>query len=234
MKPDPKRVVLTLSLLGLASAADYPVQNVSRPLAGVKRAVVQLSVGAARLSVSALAGGQNLIQGALELPGSVQIDQGYKVGGGTATVSYGQKASGINLGIFSSSNAPTWTFRLSGAVPIDLSVQSGVGESRLDLSGLKLSHLSVESGVGDTVVTLPGSGAFAAELRGGVGDTVVNVPKGLPVRVQVDVGLGKLNISGPFEKRGDAYVSPSFDKATSRVDLRVEGGVGGVTVRLGQ
>ncbi len=109
-----------------------------------------------------------------------------------------------------------------------------MGESRLDLGGLKLSHLSVESGVGDTIVTLPKAGTYSADVQGGVGDTTVNIPKGLPVRVQTDVGLGKMSVLGPFEKRGDAYVSPSYDGARDRVDLQIEGGVGSVTVRLGQ
>ncbi len=74
MKLNAKSTMLVLCALGLAFAADYPVQNVSRPLTGVQRAVVQLKVGAARLNVSALAGGQNLIQGALELPENVRID----------------------------------------------------------------------------------------------------------------------------------------------------------------
>ena len=42
-----------------------------------------------------------------------------------------------------------WDLRLAGALPIDLEVKLGAGESRLDLSGVNLEALDVDMGVGE-------------------------------------------------------------------------------------
>ena len=123
-----------------------------------------------------------------------------------------------------------WDLTLSDRVPLELTVDSGVGRNHLDLSGLDLSALRVDSGVGETIVTLPARGGYRASFDSGVGATRILIPDGVAVSIVVDTGIGAVNVDGAFERSGDRYRTPGFEQARDQVELTVDGGVGAITI----
>ena len=94
-----------------------------------------------------------------------------------------------------------------------------------------------ENGIGDTVLDLSSlelKGAHEVEISTKVGDVGVVLPRGLAVRIVAEVaGIGDLNVLGT-EREGFGlrlpYTSPGFESAPDRLELRLETGVGDITV----
>jgi hypothetical protein len=114
-----------------------------------------------------------------------------------------------------------------------LKVDGGVGAATLDLSRLKVLSLDVNSGVGNVTMTLPRQGQLQANLDAGVGRLRVIVPAGMAARIQVDRGLGGVDVSGDFQRSGERYQSANYSTAANRVDIRINGGIGHVSVEQG-
>ena len=167
---------------------------------------------------------------------------------------------------------------LADSVPLKLSVNTGVGDTRLSLSGMKVSRLDLESGVGGSKISAyepnpvscefirikNGVGSMDAvglgnlnfrelEFEGGVGGANLDFSgqwkQDADIRIQVGVGgvnvrmprdvavrveaekhfLSGLHLDG-FNKRDAYYYSDNYDKAKTRVTLRVATGVGGFKI----
>jgi hypothetical protein len=163
-------------------------------------------------------------------------------------------------------------------LPLKLMIESGVGDARLSLSGLKLSRLDFESGVGAAKMSayepnsIPceyirlksGVGRFETiglgylnfrqfEFEGGVGSTdldfsgewkhnadinikvgvggvIVRLPRELGVKVEAEKNfLSGLHLED-FDKQGSYYYSKNYDKASVRVSINVETGIGGLRI----
>jgi hypothetical protein len=52
----------------------------------------------------------------------------------------------------------------------------------------------------------------------------------MAARVQVDRGLGSVDVRGNFEHRGNEYVSAGYASAADQADIRISGGLGRVTI----
>jgi hypothetical protein len=126
-----------------------------------------------------------------------------------------------------------WDLRFSDAVPTDLVVEMGAGDSDLDLDSLALTGLDLEMGAGETTVDLTGDYArgFDASVEGGVGEATVLVPSEVGVRVRAEGGLGKINAEG-FEREGEAYVNDAYGDSDVSLNVDVRGGVGSINLEV--
>lgn len=125
-----------------------------------------------------------------------------------------------------------WDLRLNEAVPMDLDIQLGVGESELNLGGLNLSTLNINTGVGQAVVDLTGAWNQSADVRieGGVGEALIRLPSDVGVRLQSQTGLGNMMIDG-LTSEGDYYVNDAYGQSDVTLDVSVRGGVGQLTIQ---
>jgi hypothetical protein len=129
-----------------------------------------------------------------------------------------------------------WDLGLAPGVPCDLTLESGVGESILDLRDIDVRKLDVVAGVGKTTVDLSGlrASGVTGRVEGGVGDLELILPKGVGARLTGgDDGIGKREIPG-FRRAGDAWVNAEWDSADPKIELRLVHGVGEVTVRTAE
>jgi len=125
-----------------------------------------------------------------------------------------------------------WDLGLAAGVPTDLTLESGVGESAVDLRDIDVRKLEVVAGVGKTTIDLSGprTSDITGRIEGGVGDLELILPKGVGVRLTGgDDGIGKRETPG-FSRAGDALVNAEWDSAGPMIDLRLTQGVGEVTV----
>lgn len=122
-----------------------------------------------------------------------------------------------------------WDLRFNDDKPLDLEVNFGAGECRLDLGELALRRVSVEMGVGELKMDLRGMPKhdYSVYVRGGVGEATIYLPKDVGVEADVKGGIGDIHAPG-LEKRDGRYVNDSFGRANTTVRLDIRGGIGAV------
>lgn len=203
---------------------------ISQPVENVQSADLELNLGVGELDLGALdTSSTDWILGTVSAPGNRQILVESESNSGVAAL----KISSEGGSTFFGNPSERWNLDLSPAIPINLSVDAGVGGSKLDLNALNIPQLDVNTGVGGLQVVMPAhAGTVSATLDGGVGGLTVLIPEGVPARIRTSTGVGGLSINqSRFPNIGeDLYSSPDYDTATNRIDLSVDSGVGGITI----
>lgn len=171
------------------------------------------------------------------------------------------------------------TVSLNPDIPIELRTSTGVGQSQLDLGGLKIEELRLETGVGEANVSVltpnavrcrrveieSGVGSLdivglgnlnfeSLRFEGGVGRAELDFTGAWETlgRVEIEVGVGGVEIALPreigaeirtsksflsgvdlsgFRKTGDVYRSRNADEVKKIIRFEVQSGIGGITVR---
>jgi hypothetical protein len=49
-------------------------------------------------------------------------------------------------------------------------------------------------------------------------------------RISASSGIGQVRVLGSFDRRDKLYISPGYAEADNRVDLKISGGIGSITV----
>lgn len=125
-----------------------------------------------------------------------------------------------------------WRFTLSPSVDLNLVLKTGAGESIVDLTGLRVTDLRIETGASSTNLVLPDrAGLTRVEIHAGVAGVDVRIPAGVAARIKTQTGISSVSIDpARFPRTGDLYVSPDFETAANRVEMRVEAGVGSIRI----
>jgi hypothetical protein len=218
-------------LRGVGFGAGAERVAVAHTLDGARAAEVVLRLGVGEVTIDAGAARGELVSGTILAGRGETIVQRPSRSGDTARIEITSQQSGPAS--ITGADPRRWTLSLTREVPIALRVQSGVGRTTLDLRDGSLSALVFGAGVGETIVTLPASGGYGGEFDLGVGATTIRLPEAVEARITVRTGLGRANVAGTFSRAGDVYTTPGYDAAApgARVDLRVQGGVGAVTIQ---
>jgi len=124
-----------------------------------------------------------------------------------------------------------WDLRLGGSAPIDLKLNMGAGQGDLRLNGLNVSSMEINMGAGELHLDFTGvrTNTLQADIQGGVGSATIRLPKEIGARVNASGGLGSINAHG-LKRDGDDYVNDAYGNAASTINLRVQGGVGQITL----
>ena len=213
------------------SAGPAETHAIAYELDGAEAAKISLSHGVGRLSLGALEAGSPLaIGGTIDTGRGERLDAAHRIDDGVAEVTVRTRQQGPSFNV--SGRERAWDLELTRAVPVDLSIDSGVGESVLELREIVLRALDLDAGVGEIHVTLPSTGGYRGEIDAGVGAVVVRIPRSVEARLEVDTGLGGADVRGTWTRDGDRYLSSGWDEAPDdrRIDLRISGGVGEITV----
>jgi hypothetical protein len=224
--------LVTSDSLGGGSVSDA----ISQSLSGAESAEVEINFGVGRVTVGALpAGSEELITGSIERPEEIRVEQSFDVTDDVAHYrlqTEGSVRSVQSIPFFGPGDDNwRWDMQLNRDVPLRLTLDTGVGETTLDLRQLLVETINVDTGVGQTTVILPGQGEIEASVSGGVGELVIELPEGVAARIESDTGLGNTDIADVFERNGDVYESPGYDDALDRINLSLSAGIGQVTVR---
>ncbi|MRS12627.1 MAG: hypothetical protein EG823_06105 [Actinobacteria bacterium] len=160
-------------------------------------------------------------------------------------VEQGSRSADVRIGLGDGTWGPMTTdaaldVTLSRDVTWDLEIHAGVTDYEVDLSEVPLGHLDFDAGVSDgTLVLGPsdaagGDGPVEADVKAGVSSLRIRVPEGDDVRVSVRAGLGSVDVRGDWRGSRDGdervYESEEFDDSGEYWDVRVEAGVGSVTI----
>lgn len=126
-----------------------------------------------------------------------------------------------------------WNLKLNNELPMDLDIKLGAGEANLQLGNLALSRLDVKLGVGDVTIDLTGEWKedCRAYIIGGVGEAVIKLPADAGIRVEVQQGIGSVEVLGLI-KRNRYYVNELYGKAAVNLEVNIRGGIGEIQVEL--
>ena len=206
-------------------------ESIDQSLEGATLADVTLGFGAGALRIGVSPEGTNLITGKVALGQGEHLVRDFRKSGDTAVFTLRSEGFALFPFVGRWNADKLWDLRFSPDVPLRLNINTGVGESTLDMERLKLTELDLHAGVGKVTLTLPGRGQMQASINGGIGEVVVRIPAGMAARVHATAGLGNSQVLGNYQRQGGMYVSPGYDTAENRVDLEVKGGIGKITIQ---
>jgi hypothetical protein len=208
------------------------VEQVTLPLEGAERARVRLKFGAGRLRVGAGVSSTELIDGSF----GGGLDHQIKQEGDTLVLDMRLPSQGFpgvilpwNWGQWAGFE---WTFGLNGEIPLELEVDTGASDARLDLEGLTVTGLRLDTGASSTEITLPANAGFTkVEIDAGAASIRLRVPSGVAARIKTEGALVGVAIDKKrFPREGGVYLSPDYDTAKNKVDIDVDMGAGSLSV----
>jgi hypothetical protein len=155
----------------------------------------------------------------------------YSVNGSQGELLVDQKDRDVNT--IGSDVVNEWDIQLNNAVPISLDVQTGAGESELDLKSLDLTDVKFKGGAGTASVDLSGNWSHdvKASVEAGVGKLTVILPSGIGVQVTAQTGIGGMNTTGLVQE-GEVYVNEAFGESPYTLFLNIRAGVGELNLEV--
>lgn len=227
-------VLIILALMALVAACDEPrdvrTETQTVALEGATRAEVGLHMNAGELRVHG-ADQEALLEASFEYNRDRDrpvVDYRRFGDRGTLQVRRSRRNS-IPFGRVRN----RWDLNLSKAVPLDLDIDLGAGQSDLDLRGLKLQRVEIDMGVGEMTLDLQGSHqeSFNVKISGGVGSGKIYLPSEAGVRIKVDGGIGSVNAHG-LTKQGGFYVNDAYGKSAVVIDVNISAGIGSLDLNV--
>jgi len=234
MKP---RTLLRLCLVILAAGAiaacdvesDLKVKNETVELGAAESVDIEIDMGAGELNLEG--GAAALMEGSFRYRFERRIPE----------VEYSTFAKKGKLlvrerrrrGIQFGGGRTKWDIRLNNQVPMDIKVDLGAGESRLDLRDFQVKRLDIDMGVGALMLDLGGERGSDLDVKidGGIGHATIYLPAKIGVRAEIDGGLGSIHAPN-FKKSGDLYTNEAYGKSAVSIELRIDGGIGSIDLRL--
>jgi len=92
-----------------------------------------------------------------------------------------------------------WDIRLNSTTPIDLTLNTGAGDTDMDLSNMMVRSLSVDAGASSTTIKASPSAMTSLNVSGGVGETVLDLTGDWKnnADIQVSGGVGSIKVTVP-------------------------------------
>ena len=117
----------------------------------------------------------------------------------------------------------------------EIDLTAGAASLSADLSEVPLSALTFSTGAGSANFRLGPipvrERSVPVKIKSGVASVEVFVPEGVEARVTVDGGLTGTDVGDGFRKVGDVWQTPGYASTSSSYDIRIESGVGSVSVQ---
>jgi hypothetical protein len=201
-------------------------------LGEAKSVVVNINMGVGDLNVSG--GSSDLMNATFNYNVAAWMPNiTYSVVGTQGTLQVEQPSERVNNPLFNSGGNTRydWDLRFMNEVPMTMKVALGVGQGTLKFGGLNLSRLEVNTGVGDTTLDLSGQWKQSPSVlvNGGLGQVTIIVPKDAGVHATIEGGLGKVNAGG-LTVNGNTYTNAAYGTSSVTINIDVKTGIGNVNL----
>ena len=150
--------------------------------------------------------------------------------GNTMEVSLSHRGPSVSIG---QRNSERWIVKLNESIPINLSLDAGGAQVRLDLADVVLNKLDLETGAADIDVILgTKSSQVVCDVNCGAASIDMVIPAGSGLRVDRESALSSFS-TGDLElvEQGNFLETPEFDTRSVRILLNIEAGVSSLRVR---
>ena len=126
-----------------------------------------------------------------------------------------------------------WEVGVNKSLPVTIDVENGIGESQIDLTGLDVEKFTLNAGIGASNLTLPvRTGTTQIRVEGGIGVIEIKIPSEVAAKIRVERGLGAVQVDKTrFPRMEGAYVSPNYEQADCKVEVRASTGIGSINIR---
>jgi hypothetical protein len=215
-------VVLGVGVVLVVAALTWADVRASLLPAGGQTTLIQTPQGASQVNVSidfqrgqlnlsALGASDHLLEGSAQAGAGETVQQDYAVSGGAGRLQLIQHIDPVLAPFLSRRTDATgqWDVHLAQHMPLALEVD-GDGALNLDLSNLQVTSFDLHTGLGAATLTLPA---------------------GRPVRLRVSDGLSHVSLPPRLTANGDNYTTAGFDAAKPFLDVTLDAGTGGVTIK---
>jgi len=127
----------------------------------------------------------------------------------------------------------SWKIALTREIPLQLEVETGASETRLNLQDLLVTEFRIKTGASSSMVTLPAAaGLTRVNVQSGAASVELTLPQGVAGRIHVQSGLAGVNIDqNRFPAAGSGYETPGYETAANKAEITVETGVASITIR---
>jgi hypothetical protein len=208
------------------SSDDWQQHSQTVDRQGAKSVNVSLETSAGEFTISG--GASHLLDADFKYSdsyGTPRVD--YNVDGGVGHLNISQDDATVHFG----KSHNEWNLRLSNEVPLELKVQMGAGRGRLRLRDVPVTRLEMSMGAGQADVDLTGDrkSDLTANLEGGVGQVTIRLPRKVGVVVRASGGIGSISAHG-FRHEDDEYTNEAYGKTPATIHLKVEGGIGQISL----
>ena len=151
----------------------------------------------------------------------------YNVANGVGHLSISQDDGSTHFG----AKHNQWNLRFSNDVPLELKVEMGAGRGQLRLRDMPVTRLEMSMGAGQADLDLTGDrkNDLVADLEGGVGQVTIRLPRKVGVVVRASGGIGAVEAHG-LRHENDEYTNEAYGKTPATIRLKVEGGVGQISL----
>lgn len=211
---------------GFYSGSRHTAQSVD--LQGAKSAHAWLKLSAGQVTIN---GGANHLLDAdftyTDAYDDPRVD--YSVAGGVGQLNISQDSHTPHFG----RSQNDWNLHFSKDVPLELKLDMGAGQGDLHFHDIPLTRLSLNLGAGQMDVDLTGDRKtdLTADIEGGVGQATVRLPKNVGVIAHATGGIGSIDVHG-LRHDGDSYTNDAYGKSPTTIHLKVEGGIGQITLSV--
>lgn len=216
-------------LMGPRKGSGYvEIVNASVPLEGAKKASLRLQHGAGTLRLSSGAG-----EG-MFLSGSVPETTGIKQNRSGDRLDVRLEAGGFASAPWHWGGGVKWDLQVAQNVPVELRLESGANEARLDLRDLNVTDFRLETGASSTQIQMPASaGHTRARIETGAASVQIRIPVGVAARIKSSSGLANINVDqSRFPKIASGlYEAAEFESAENRIEINLEAGVASIDIR---
>lgn len=228
-------IVLGVIAGGIWLVSTGPSADTSIPIAyardGTESAYIRLAPAVASLRVRGRSDTEHLVEGALEIGRSEQLEERFVEGDNAQVI---LETRGRNpAGYVGLQGTRLWDLTVHDDVALDLEADVAVGDVDLDLAGTHADDVEVDFGIAQVAVTPPDGGAGEGRIDGGIGTVLIHVPENVGLRLIADVGLVGRTLPSGYARSDNVYTSPNYDQADHQFELTVSLGIGTLTVREG-
>lgn len=207
----------------------YAMQHTARTVdaQGAKSVRATIDMGAGQLTVDG--GTAHLLDADFDYRASYDPPSvNYSVSGTSGNLEISQNGPDNHISTTSDNH---WILHFAKDVPIDLKINMGAGRGDLRLQEIPLTGLNLDMGAGRVEVDLTGDrkGDLNANIEGGVGEAIIRLPRKVGVIVNASGGIGTIDTHG-LKHDGDDYINDAYGKSPATIHLKVEGGVGRISL----
>ena len=164
----------------------------------------------------------------LELSPDIPLDINIDIGAGEGELDFSEMQI-VNLDL--DMGAGDFQVRFDEANETPMSVlRLDTGASKLEMVGIGYAspeEVTVNGGVGDITLDLTGRwrGSADVQVTAGVGSVTLRLPDDIGVQVETEGGLTNIEADG-FERDGDRYVNDAFGETEIQLLINVTTGIG--------
>ena len=193
---------------------------------GAKSVNVSLETSSGEFNISG--GSSHLLDADFNYSDSYETPRvDYNVADGVGHLSISQDDGSTHFG----AKHNQWNLRFSNDVPLELKVEMGAGRGQLRLRDMPVTRLEMSMGAGQADLDLTGDrkNDLVADLEGGVGQVTIRLPRKVGVVVRASGGIGAVEAHG-LRHGNDEYTNEAYGKTPATIRLKVEGGVGQISL----